>query len=78
MFQVNEECLHTYFNVLLHCVTDTEGANNKYLFMSHHHNGGHNHNVTTANKSFENVAKLKAWVGQYLIKITFNKKLSSD
>jgi hypothetical protein len=29
------------------------------MFMSHNKNAGHNHNITTANKSFANVAKFK-------------------
>jgi hypothetical protein len=31
----------------------------KYMFMSLYQNKGQNHNVKTANKSFENVAKFK-------------------
>jgi hypothetical protein len=31
----------------------------KNLVMSCHHSGGQNHNLLTANKSFENVSKLK-------------------
>jgi hypothetical protein len=32
-----------------------------FLFMSHHHNSGKNHNIKIDNKSFKNVAKLKHW-----------------
>jgi hypothetical protein len=31
----------------------------KYMIMSHHHNSGQNHNIRTANESFENVDKFK-------------------
>jgi hypothetical protein len=31
----------------------------KYMIMSHHPNSGQNHNIRTANESFENVAKFK-------------------
>jgi len=31
----------------------------KYMVMSRHQNTGENHNLTTANKSFENLAKVK-------------------
>jgi hypothetical protein len=31
----------------------------KYMVMSHHPNSGQNHNIRTANESFENVAKFK-------------------
>jgi hypothetical protein len=36
---------------------NTEKA--KYMVMSRHQNVGKNHNLLTANKSFENVAKFK-------------------
>jgi hypothetical protein len=31
----------------------------KYMLMSHHQTTGQNHNIKTANRSFENVAKFK-------------------
>jgi hypothetical protein len=37
----------------------------KYMIMSRHPNSGQNHNIRTANESFENVAKFK-YVGTTL------------
>jgi hypothetical protein len=37
----------------------------KYMIMSHHPNSGQNQNISTANESFENVAKFK-YVGATL------------
>jgi hypothetical protein len=31
----------------------------KYMLLSHHQNGGQNHDIKTANRSFENVAQFK-------------------
>jgi hypothetical protein len=31
----------------------------KYIFLSHHQNAGENHNIKTANRSFENEAQFK-------------------
>jgi hypothetical protein len=31
----------------------------KYMLMSHHYNAGQNHDIKTANRSFENVAQFK-------------------
>jgi hypothetical protein len=31
----------------------------KYMLISRHQNAGQNHNIKTANRSFENVAQLK-------------------
>jgi len=31
----------------------------KYMVVSHHQNAGQNHNLLVANKSFENIARLK-------------------
>jgi hypothetical protein len=38
---------------------EVNAEKSKYMFMSHHQTTGQNHYITAANKSFENVAKLK-------------------
>jgi hypothetical protein len=34
----------------------------RYVLLSHHQNAGQNHDINTANASFENVAQFKYWV----------------
>lgn len=46
-----------------------------YIFMSRHQNVGKKHNMKAANKSFENVSKLKYLGTWKRIKITFKKKI---
>jgi 23S rRNA-/tRNA-specific pseudouridylate synthase len=38
---------------------EVNAQNTKYILISHHQNTGKNHNIRVANRSFENVAKLK-------------------
>jgi len=39
------------------------------MFMSCHHNAGQNYNILTANKSFENMTKLKHFRGTIKMKL---------
>jgi hypothetical protein len=54
----------------------------KYMLLSRHQNAGKNHNITTANSSFENVAQLKylgtTVINQYFIQEEIKRRLNSD
>jgi hypothetical protein len=53
----------------------------KYMFLSHHHNGGKNRDIKIANRSFENVSQFKylgtAVTNQNLIQEEIKRRLSS-
>jgi hypothetical protein len=46
--------------------------------MSHHQNAGQNHNINTANRSFENIAKFKYLGMTVTSKISFMTKFRAD
>jgi hypothetical protein len=54
----------------------------KYMLLARHHNGGQNHYIKIANRSFENVAPVRYFgndsKNQYLIQEEIKRRLNSD
>jgi hypothetical protein len=49
----------------------------EYMVMSCHHNAGQNHNLLTANKSSENVAKFKCFITTEVNQIFIYEEIKS-